>query len=225
MVKYGNDDLVEAVALTLTWSVHAWQLHCLAAVRPCCCAPCLTRAYVKNVGRHLLCSTHSGPEGMEGVCVRTCMFVCACSGYLARSNVTSTLVPLPPFTAHCAIFYWSICNIMRRDNTDLIWDRPRGLGYPERVFRERLHSVSCKSPFPLATRSVSTLVIYTFKDNTRWLWGPQPLSAAPKAQKTILMDRPFLPVPLFSSWPVPGPSEVFLSGLSKQDDIKDNCHG
>lgn len=77
------------------------RLHCPAAVRPCSCAPCLTKAYVKNVRRHLLHWSRSGPQGMEIVCLDP--------GYSAVPTVTShstELVLLSPFTAHCGLFTW-----------------------------------------------------------------------------------------------------------------------
>lgn len=119
-------------------------LHCLAAVRPCCCAPYLTRAYVKNVGRHLLHWSRSGPEGIKAVCV------CEGSGYLAMPTVTShttKLLLLSPFTAHCVLFTWR--SVILWEGTIEISSEVkfRGLSYPSESLGNS-HAVCLVKPIP-----------------------------------------------------------------------------
>lgn len=96
---------------------------------------------LKNVGRHLLCLIHSGPQGTS-VCVRMC--VC----------YTTKLVFLSPFTDN-----WSVWNtVLLWDVTTYIWSEGkfRGLPYPCETLGN-VHRMSCKNSFPLATQPVSII--------------------------------------------------------------------
>lgn len=131
----------------------AW-LHCAAAVRPCCCAPCLTRAYVKNVGRHPL---------HWKVCV------CVCSpGYLARPTVTShttAIVLLSSFTAHCVLCTGRSVKLWA---ATMEISKFGGSNYPSESLANS-RSVSWKNPFPVATQSVFSSVIYPSEDQAQKL--------------------------------------------------------
>lgn len=84
---------------------------------------------------------------------------------MCRHLPSPSIAPLQP------TFYRSTRDVHRRRCLSDSGDQRRGLGYAETLCGELSPSVCCKSPFPPATRSVSTLVICTFKDNTRRLRG------------------------------------------------------
>lgn len=158
------------------------------------------------MGRHLLCWTHSGLEGREAVCVCVCLWGLRILGsvncYIPHHQACVTV----SFHRPLRRLYCRICNIMRGDNTDLIRGEVQRFKLPKWQFGERLHCVSCKNPFPLATQSVSTSVIYPLKDNTQKLSGCDLcLQLTDHWNDTLgFWDWLFLFVPVFSSWAAPG---------------------
>lgn len=183
-------------------------LHCPAAVRPCCCAPCLTRAYIKNVGRHLLHWSRLGPESMETVCV------CEGSGYSAMPTVTSQttkLVLLSHFTAHCVLFfYWEMCNIMRGRNGEPIRGEVQELKLPKWELTEQSCCMSHKkNPIPSCNMICFYFHYLHVKEQHTKAVRLRPLSAVHQPLKWDSgIDFSFF-VPMFSSWTAPGLFVVF----------------
>ncbi len=191
-------------------------------MRPCCCAPCLTRAYVKNVGRHLLRWSRSGPEGMETVCV------CEGSGYLAMPTVTShttKLVLLSPFTAHCVLFTGRSVILWKGTMEISSEVKFRGLSYPSESLGNS-RAVCLVKPTPSCS-SISFYFRYLPVKRQHIiavrLWPP-PVRGSRTAE-TIPWDWLFLFVPVFSSWTAPGLCVVFSQDFPKPSDVKDNRHG
>lgn len=187
-------------------------LHCPAAVRPCCCAPCLTRAYVKNVGRHLLRWSRSGPEGMETVCV------CEGSGYLAMPTVTShtsKLVLLSPFTAHYVLF--TVRSVILWEATIGISSEVKfgGLSYPSESLGNS-RTVCLVKPIPSCNSICFYFRYLPVKRQHTIAVRLWPLVCGPRTTETILWDWLFFFVPAFFSWTAPALCG-FQSGLSKAE--------
>lgn len=176
-----------------------WLL-CLAAVMTFCWAPCLTRAYVKNVCRHLLHWSCSGPQGMETVCV------CEGLGYLALPTVTchtTGLVLLSSFTVHCVFF---------TGRTVILWEATikissevkfKGLSYPSES--------SGNSPAVCLVKLSPSCNSICF--HFRYLPVKQQRTIAVRLRPQSAVHKPpkwysgidFSPfVPLSSSWTTPG---------------------
>lgn len=176
-----------------------WLL-CLAAVRPCCQAPCLTRAYVKNVCRHLLHWSRSGPQGMVTVCV------CESSGYLALPTVTchtTRLVLLSSFTGHCVLF---------TGRSVILWEvtiktssevKFRGLSYPSESSGNS-PAVCLVKPIPSCNSICFHFRYLPLKQQHTIAVRLRPQSAVHKPLKWYsgIDFSPFVPVSF--SWTVPG---------------------
>ena len=200
-------------------------LHCPAAVRPCCRAPCLTRAYVKNVGRHLLRWSRPGPEGMEAECV--------CGG-LAVPTVTShttELVLLSPFAAHCVLFTGRSVILWEATIEDLIRGEVQRLKLPKWEFREQSRCVSRKkNKTKKNTPSRNPICFYFRYLHVRRQYIKavrlRPLSAAHEPTKR------YSGIDFFPLCPRGSPAGLLPDAVwfcsqdfPKRSDVKDNRHG
>lgn len=173
-------------------------LHCLAAVRPCCRAPCLTRAYVKNVCRHLLRWSRSGPQGMETVCV------CESSGYLALPTVTchtTRLVLLSSFTGHCVLFTGR-CVILWEATIEISSEvKFRGLSYPSESSGNS-PTVCLVKPIPSCNSICFHFRYLPVKQQHTIAVRAATSVCGPQTTEMILWDWLFLFVPVFFGWTV-----------------------